>query len=167
MTTEFNFPKNAFGYIAGAVPAKMVYMSSEPLSPVEGLWWVKKETDRTVLSFYTGTEWLLFGEGVSLASSVKVVRSAATTASLGVADAKTHILFTSNSPVDVSLGAGVFNANKPIIVFITQYGEGTVTLSGNLRLPPDALPSTSGKYATIAVELIADNEWLVVGNLGS
>lgn len=64
--TEFNFPKDSFGYVPGAVPAKMVYSLTEPQSPVEGLWWVKAaSTESSVedIYFYTGAAWLYFGLG--------------------------------------------------------------------------------------------------------
>lgn len=61
--TEFNFPRDSFGYMPGAVPAKMVYSDSQPQNPVDGLWWVQKtnedEFDR--LFFYSGGNWLFFG----------------------------------------------------------------------------------------------------------
>lgn len=65
MTSEFNFPKDAFGYIPGAVPAKMVYAQTQPSNPVEGLWWVQTAVSGAVenIYFYTGSQWLFFGMG--------------------------------------------------------------------------------------------------------
>lgn len=63
MTSEFNFPKEAFGYIEGAVPAKMVYSDTEPTNPVEGLFWVVtlNGEPQQLLRFYTGNTWLTYG----------------------------------------------------------------------------------------------------------
>ncbi len=60
---SFNFPVGQFGYIPGAVPAKMVYAPAQPSQPVEGLWWVQTSELGAVenIYFYTGTEWLFFG----------------------------------------------------------------------------------------------------------
>lgn len=61
--TEFNFPKDSFGYVPGAVPAKMIYSAVQPENPIEGLWWVQTSELGAVenIFFYTGTTWLFFG----------------------------------------------------------------------------------------------------------
>lgn len=69
--TEFNFPKDSFGYVPGAVPAKMIYSMSRPENPVEGLWWVKVDTQNNIegVYFYTKESWLFFGLGVGVVIS--------------------------------------------------------------------------------------------------
>lgn len=39
-TSEFNFPTNAFGYVPGTIPAKVVYAPTAPTNPVEALFWM-------------------------------------------------------------------------------------------------------------------------------
>lgn len=40
MSSEFNFPTNAFGYVPGTIPAKIIYASTAPTNPVEALFWM-------------------------------------------------------------------------------------------------------------------------------
>jgi len=40
MSSEFNFPTNAFGYVPGTIPAKIVYADTAPTNPVEALFWM-------------------------------------------------------------------------------------------------------------------------------
>ncbi|QGH73591.1 MAG: hypothetical protein [Siphoviridae sp. ct7UA22] len=173
MTTEFNFPKNAFGYIAGAVPAKMVFLEEAPLNPVEGLWWVKLGTDPLEVRLYAEGAWHLSGSGGggTPETPVEIVRSSVTYLELAATDNKKHYLFLSDSNVDVVLPLAAFNAASPFMLFISQFGLGLVTVSGaagvTVRCPEDMLSRPAGRYATIGAELVGNNEWLLVGNLGA
>lgn len=99
--TDFNFPKDTFGYVPGAVPAKMVYSMTQPLNPVEGLWWVQTTSPSDPVEsiyFYTGTEWLFFGLGAG-------------------------VIVSETQPSNPRQGVRWFNPNEPVIY--VWYFDGT------------------------------------------
>lgn len=52
--TNFNFPEQAYGYVPGAIPSKMVYSEVQPENPVEGLFWVDtSEEQKGDIWFFT------------------------------------------------------------------------------------------------------------------
>lgn len=167
---SFNFPVGQFGYIPGVVPAKMHYSQTQPENPVEGLWWVREiDGAEPELAFYSGSVWVYFGAGAQAATAVNVIRSAATSLTLDKTLTKNHYLMTSDTPVTVTLAADTFVAQSPCVMFLTQYGLGTVTVVGasgvSVRVPDGYAPSPAGQFSTIGLELIGDNEWLLVGSL--
>lgn len=163
------------------------------VTPKEGfLAWVK-DTDKYVR--YDGTAWddLTAGGGGGLedapsdgklygrkdaAWSEVAVSAPAGRNHTGTAD--TFVLADANNVVASNNAASVAqtiptNAAVAFPIFTTltviQKGAGTVTLTAasgvTLRLPPGALASSGGQWATISVIQVAADEWVATGQLGA
>lgn len=66
----FNFPTEAYGYVPGAIPVKLIYSESIPENPVEGIFWMQiigGVIQGTIRLFSNGM-WLEFALSTSLIS---------------------------------------------------------------------------------------------------
>jgi hypothetical protein len=135
VNTEFNFPKESFGYIPGAVPAKMVYSQFAPENPVEGLWWV--ETDANAI--FTGRLFYWFGSWKSYGVSVDTISET-----------------QPNSPFP---GMRWFHAIKLQVYVYFCNANGCQWLSEQQAVPPNVLTEEDLEpVADAVVNLVAESE---------
>lgn len=108
-----------------------------------------------------------FSKGIYL----KLVNTSDTSIAVDGGSQSKHFICTSNSAVNVTLNATTVETdNIAILVFFTQVGEGVVNLNAgvgvDLILPQDSTPTTFDKGSTIAAISVANNKWVITGNLG-
>ncbi len=121
------------------------------------------EADRT--SF--GIEVVEVEGGVNIAN----VQADGTTArTLGLADINAHLLFSSSSPVTVTVPANASVA-FPIgsTVDLEQNGAGQVSVTGEagvtVNKPAGRLAATLGQYGVVRLRKVAANTWTLFGDL--
>lgn len=108
-----------------------------------------------------------FSKGVYL----KLVNTADTAIIVDSGSQSKHFICTSNSAINVTLNTTTVEIdNIAILTFFTQVGEGVINLNAGagveLIYPQDSTATTFDKGSTIAAIAVANNKWIIAGNLG-
>jgi len=121
------------------------------------------EVNADVLT-YDGTDW------VNYPIFTQVTTTALTSYTLSQNDANSFLVTTSNSAVTITIPAQEDESFGDFVqVEIMQGGDGKITVSGasgvTVRVDNFLNPTTSNKYAVVGLKRVAEDEWVVFGNL--
>jgi hypothetical protein len=117
---------------------------------------------------WSGSEWVAVASALPQAHQRGVVYSAATSYTLGVNDTGKVILFSSNSPITVTVpNDSTYNFVIGQTIELVQMGSGTITVAsaGDAVLRYRLGYTTFGQYSKIELMKIEPDEWLLSGDL--
>ena len=117
---------------------------------------------------WSGSEWVAIASAFPQAHQRGVVTTAATSYTLGVNDAGKVIVFSSSSPVTVTVpndSTYTFAIGETIVLL--QKGTGTISVvsEGIVNVYNRAGSATFGQYSQIELLKIDDNVWVLSGDL--
>jgi len=120
---------------------------------------------------WSGSEWVPVASAFPAAHQRGVVDTSSTSYTLGVNDTGKAIVFSSSSSISVTIPVdSTYSFPIGQTILLIQNGTGTVTIAGAVGVTVNGTGVTSsieitGQYGVATLIKIANNSWIVFGNV--